>query len=63
MSDYSDESDEQERIAVKRLDKLRYYGGLGKRNTFTGRVGTNGKFLKKSKSDIDRLRFMGNLGK
>lgn len=39
----------------KRLDKMRYFGGLGKRN-----------FLKDNKElvkKLDRYRFMGNIGK
>ena len=57
LNEYSDESADQDRVLKKRLDKLRYYGGLGKRSN-PGR-----KYHKKSKNDIDRLRFMGNLGR
>ena len=44
---------------VKRLDKLKYYGGLGKR-AFTG-----SHYDKKSvrRNSIDKLRYMGNIGK
>ena len=59
LNEYSDESADQDRTLRKRLDKFRYYGGLGKRSN-----SNNGKkYYKKSRSDLDRLRFMGNLGK
>jgi hypothetical protein len=72
---YSSDSDEEIRFLRKRLDKLRYYGSLGKRSN--QRVFDNlddkdySKFVKAyytakrnhRQNGIDRLRFMGNLGK
>ena len=57
LNEYSDESADQDRMPQKRLDQMRYYGGLGKRNK------EKKYFNKKSKTDIDRLRFMGSIGK
>lgn len=39
----------------KRLDKMKYFGGLGKKRA--------AEKAKKSRTNIDRLRFLGNLGK
>lgn len=44
----------------KRLDKMRFYSGLGKR--YYDFLGKNKKSSQK-KSKIDRLRYMGSLGK
>ena len=56
----ADENDLQ-----KRLDKMRFYGGLGKRPHEAKKKSesASGQISKSKKSKIDRLRYMGNLGK
>lgn len=55
---------------AKRIDKMKFFGGLGKRSSNV--AGSNAldtmspieRFIaKKSKQSIDRMRFMGNIGK
>jgi hypothetical protein len=67
----------------KRMDKMKYFGGLGKRTAggsspkrmdkmkYFGGIGKRGGIqrqheitpAKKSKNNLDKLRFMGNIGK
>lgn len=57
---------------AKRIDKMKFFGGLGKRSSNSNVPGSNAldtmspieRFIaKKSKQSIDRMRFMGNIGK
>lgn len=48
----------------KRLDKMKYFGGLGKRSDFYPNWKDNQlRYLLAKKSNFDRMRFLGNLGK
>jgi hypothetical protein len=66
-TDEQNNSDDSElSLLEKRLDKLRYFGGLGKRARFDKTIflKDNSDFVKKSRyQPIDRYRYLGNIGK
>ena len=49
-------------LLEKRMDKMRYYGSLGKR-FHAAEKKNSGIIYNSKKSKIDRLRYMGSLGR
>lgn len=49
---------------MKRLDKMKYFGGLGKRSDYYPMWRNSQlRYLLAKKSNFDRLRYLGNIGK